>query len=609
SSPLGQASSHLLHEPLLENTETDEPVCQDVPRQTVEGNVSPVPLLSYGLEGKEVTGNFMNTYQNSDNVAELASGGCNDLNGQNGIAFVNIDAYEPDSSDGEEDNDQVSFWAKEGGVDQEALDDIFCVFNKGGIEAFTDLQDQLLTLNHRISRECCEEASPDSLMRYVSIDPDLACPENSPYRFSAEDQAIWGSNPCGAKYETQQINDVVDAGIGIAAGLANELHFNYGNSDEGNSPELVVRRKIRNLNSADDVEDKKLHLSEEKESFWRRIEIARFEQDCADCPLRSEEEMCSSMSLDSRQCEGHQKKTEDEKENARVREQDNVGDSLCDEDSVEIHILLLCLNCSSDWSDGEWLTVVPNCFNAAEKDHSLSDKTGGSIPDREETDPKEQSSSGVEVSAVFYFHGREEVPVEEGEIPWVRYRENLESSSDEENDSVSDVSYSGFLLLDGNNNLDDEFDLNEDLDMEWRLLDELDDALEFVHSVSSMDPHFLPFLAVDGPLQHSEPALEILGLDSDHAHPPATKETIDNLPESIFTGDEGEEHCCTICCSEFVEDEMIMELPCQHLFHKTCVTIWLQKSGTCPVCRHVLEPVIPEPAAAHLSFLLDDSSS
>lgn len=42
----------------------------------------------------------------------------------------------------------------------------------------------------------------------------------------------------------------------------------------------------------------------------------------------------------------------------------------------------------------------------------------------------------------------------------------------------------------------------------------------------------------------------------------------------------GQEQCCTICCSEYVEGEIITELPCRHLFHKPCVTLWLQRVST-----------------------------
>lgn len=39
----------------------------------------------------------------------------------------------------------------------------------------------------------------------------------------------------------------------------------------------------------------------------------------------------------------------------------------------------------------------------------------------------------------------------------------------------------------------------------------------------------------------------------------------------------GQEQCCAICCSEYVKDEVITELPCHHLFHRPCVTLWLQE--------------------------------
>lgn len=58
--------------------------------------------------------------------------------------------------------------------------------------------------------------------------------------------------------------------------------------------------------------------------------------------------------------------------------------------------------------------------------------------------------------------------MEEGEIAWLQYREEVESSSDEENDPGSDFVHPGFFLLDGNNNLEDDSSVSEDLDVEWR---------------------------------------------------------------------------------------------------------------------------------------------
>ncbi|KAM6230453.1 E3 ubiquitin-protein ligase Praja-2 [Porphyrio hochstetteri] len=593
-SSLSQASSHSLDELLLENIGTEEPGCQNAPRQAIEANTSPLSVYCDGLEGKEATGNFMNPSENSEDLAESTSGGCNDLNGQNGIAFVNLDAYDPDGSDGEEDDDHYSFSLarEEASVVPEALHNMFFELQRD-VEPFSDLQSKFSTLSHCISRECFEEAGPIPSRRYFSMDPGFACPNNRIFGSFVEDQAVLGSNMNGASYETQLTNNTVDVEVRTPVAVTEESNVSDRNSDEESSPELVVRRKSRKENTADQVEGEKFLPSDEEESSWRRTETAEVQQGWAECALRSKEEMSSSMVFDSRQCEGHQKNLEgDVMKNAVVQ-----GDSPSDKDED-----------SSECSDGEWPTAVPPYFTAAERAQSVSEESWETVPGRDGSEPQVQSSSsGVEENTDFCFERGEQESLEEGEIPWLQYQEAEQSSSDEENDSV-DFVYPGWLLLEGSNNLDDDFDVNEDPDVEWRLLGEFDD-LGLVQTVY-VDPQFLPFTPLAGPLHFFETALaqlESLGFD-EQANPPATGETIDSLPQIIVTGDrEGEQHCCTICCSEYVKDEIITELPCHHLFHRPCVTLWLQKSGTCPVCRHVLEPVVPEEAAA--SSMSDDDSS
>lgn len=58
--------------------------------------------------------------------------------------------------------------------------------------------------------------------------------------------------------------------------------------------------------------------------------------------------------------------------------------------------------------------------------------------------------------------------MEEEEIPWLQYREEIDSSSDEENYLFSDFLHPIFFLLDGNNNFEDDSSVSEDLDVEWR---------------------------------------------------------------------------------------------------------------------------------------------
>lgn len=43
------------------------------------------------------------------------------------------------------------------------------------------------------------------------------------------------------------------------------------------------------------------------------------------------------------------------------------------------------------------------------------------------------------------------------------------------------------------------------------------------------------------------------------------------------------EDTCTICLETL--DEETISLPCNHLFHKSCIIPWLENKSTCPLCR------------------------
>eukprot|EP00931_Biecheleriopsis_adriatica_P083299 TRINITY_DN56882_c0_g1_i1.p1 TRINITY_DN56882_c0_g1~~TRINITY_DN56882_c0_g1_i1.p1 ORF type:complete len:248 (-),score=28.12 TRINITY_DN56882_c0_g1_i1:157-813(-) len=42
---------------------------------------------------------------------------------------------------------------------------------------------------------------------------------------------------------------------------------------------------------------------------------------------------------------------------------------------------------------------------------------------------------------------------------------------------------------------------------------------------------------------------------------------------------------CEICLVEYEEGDELIRLPCLHLFHVNCVSPWLKKSKSCPVCQ------------------------
>ncbi|XP_010273154.1 PREDICTED: RING-H2 finger protein ATL52-like [Nelumbo nucifera] len=49
---------------------------------------------------------------------------------------------------------------------------------------------------------------------------------------------------------------------------------------------------------------------------------------------------------------------------------------------------------------------------------------------------------------------------------------------------------------------------------------------------------------------------------------------------------------CSVCLSEFQEDESLRLLPkCSHAFHVSCIDTWLKSHSNCPLCRaHVASP-------------------
>jgi len=88
---------------------------------------------------------------------------------------------------------------------------------------------------------------------------------------------------------------------------------------------------------------------------------------------------------------------------------------------------------------------------------------------------------------------------------------------------------------------------------------------------------------------HIEEILEALGLHGEE--PPShqvSQQFLDSLErvdrKKLGPGDE-----CAICAVPHLDDEypLVVALPCQgrHRFDLECVSQWLQRSTTCPMCR------------------------
>ncbi|KAG6550717.1 hypothetical protein Mapa_007814 [Marchantia paleacea] len=69
---------------------------------------------------------------------------------------------------------------------------------------------------------------------------------------------------------------------------------------------------------------------------------------------------------------------------------------------------------------------------------------------------------------------------------------------------------------------------------------------------------------------------------------------------------EGSPAECTICLSDFAENEKVRLLPkCNHVFHIDCIDMWLLSHVSCPVCR---DSIVEDPKLQTSVAVLDSSS-
>ena len=75
----------------------------------------------------------------------------------------------------------------------------------------------------------------------------------------------------------------------------------------------------------------------------------------------------------------------------------------------------------------------------------------------------------------------------------------------------------------------------------------------------------------------------------DEAPEPLNDKQIDDLP--VLRVDEallGQSRSCPICFDNLAAGAEVTVLECGHFFHPSCLTPWLQRHGSCPVCRQAL---------------------
>ncbi|XP_055719283.1 E3 ubiquitin-protein ligase Praja-2-like isoform X1 [Salvelinus fontinalis] len=510
------------------------------------------------------------------------------------LSIVNIDAYEPDSSGGEEEGGQGSDTSH--GL-QKRLDDMIFELGKE-FDYLSGLHSYLYTQSSEGTTDC-------SLRDTESVKDSRTDPrsdsntEEIPPEWNISEHNRTDHPEISTEFRTPE--ELATVGPKGPAELGNDDH-------RGTQSEMVVRPKIRKQSS-------ETHLEKWKSSHGEEAHCGSAKQasktKCVSAPpffLTQTERPNQEFLFDYPQTHSYglstiERRAEYGEACSKIISDDekDIWEEL--EDFNETGVPFMKAEESSECSEGEW-SALWTSDSGLEKERGSSQESWVTLPGLDEL-----HNSSLEEVPELSLPPEEPTPLEEGEIPWLMYNEETGSSSDEDPDGMSHFVHPGLFILDGNNNLEDDSSLSEDLDAEWRLLDDFGEGFGMAQDISYVDPQLLTYMALEERLAQAMEAalahLESLAIDVEQAHPPATEQIIERLPQiTILEDPTGQEHCCAICCGEYVKDEIATQLPCHHMFHKICVTLWLQKSGTCPVCRHILSPVVTE-TTANTSFVSD----
>ena len=58
-----------------------------------------------------------------------------------------------------------------------------------------------------------------------------------------------------------------------------------------------------------------------------------------------------------------------------------------------------------------------------------------------------------------------------------------------------------------------------------------------------------------------------------------------NMSSVKFKNVKTNDNTCTICCTQFENDDSVILLNCNHIFHKECINEWIHYKAECPLCK------------------------
>lgn len=583
-------------------TASEVPMHRSASSQTTKRSRSPFSTSHRRWDGSESLGTILNV--DNEDYSRYPPREYRGLGSRRGMAYGHIDSFR--ANDSEEEGagpvERVPVRGKTGKFKDDKLYD-----PEKEVRSLVGLSPQFSSFNHDVRKEL-DKLDPAPAARGSASRVEFLKQKSVAPQTSADSKVATKGE--GLERERQEQNLPAcpsRAPVSICGG---------GENIPKGAEEPVVRPKIRNLASPNCVKPKIFFDTDDDDDMPHSTSRWRDTASTGECrsgslARRGRGESSSGYSEPKYPEDKGEARNDQMKPEKVLRRRWTMADhdfwtfsddnKYCDEDSD---------------SDKEWTAALHGRFQGWEKNLSSSGESWETLPGKEEHGPEParvnarvnaNAHASPSASAITGSNCSDELEVRRPslqdveralpeEVPWLQYNEN-ESSSEGDNDSGQEFLQPGVFMLDGNNNLEDDSSVSEDLEVDWSLFDGFADGLGVAEAISYVDPQFLTYMALEERLaQAMETALahlESLAVDVEVANPPASKESIDSLPEILVTEDHstvGQEMCCPICCSEYVKGEVATELPCHHYFHKPCVSIWLQKSGTCPVCRCMFPP-------------------
>lgn len=117
------------------------------------------------------------------------------------------------------------------------------------------------------------------------------------------------------------------------------------------------------------------------------------------------------------------------------------------------------------------------------------------------------------------------------------------------------------------------------------------DAIENMLSMEAMSGQTLPRCCWEEEVEEPflERALMASREQAERLFKPVVRATDSSIKklEDVIVGDR-ERGPCPVCLENFTVVSHVTRMPCSHMFHRTCILSWLNKSHVCPLCRFQL---------------------